>query len=302
MSKIKQNNLYSIADLERISGVKAHTIRIWEKRYDLFNPTRTKGNHRLYDDEDFMRLLNIARFVKNGYRISKVAKWSDEEVVEQLARIEAQAVEEGETAQYLVDEVLAATISFDEMRFERAILSASGTHNFEEVWMKIFVPVLQRIGHLWLSKKINPAQEHFLSTLIRRKIALAIDNVTVLDRASKHYLLFLPQGEHHELGLMMCQYIVRKLGLRSIYLGQNVPIENIKNYLKTRQPSCLITFAQSSKMSKRFRMFLNTWDENYTVPLVIGGALHRDDAISVKSMSKVISISSIDRLKTYLNE
>ena len=293
--------MYSIADLERISGVKAHTIRIWEKRYNLFNPDRTKGNHRLYDDPDLIRLLNVNRMVKAGYRISKVAAWEETDLMERIGNLEGNLETILEDSNYYIDEFIAAGITYDERRFEQAYKKVAGRRQFEDVWSHYLLPSMQLVGSLWLSKKMSPSQEHFLTALVRRKIEQQIDRLPIPESTVKAFLMFLPPGEYHELGLLMCHYFVRKSGIPVIYLGQNVPIENIDTYLQMYAPTCMMTFVQSSKMSKKFTRFLDRLTPADST-MVVAGNLHKEDILFLRTKEHIKTINSIEQIQVFIDE
>ncbi len=292
--------MYTIADLERVSGIKSHTIRMWEKRYDLFSPMRTEGNHRLYSDDDFLKLLNISRFVKRGHRISTVAKWSESEMLGRMTELQESFINAEHAEQFFLDEILAGTISYNENRIEQACTKILEKAEFEFLWSAVFLPALQRIGVLWMSKKINPAQEHFLSNFIRRKLEVAIDALPVPSNQKDGIVLFLPSDELHELGLLMCQYLIRKMGVAAIYLGQNVPGINVEKCIKTKKPRAALLFCNYGKISNRSKKFLEQWDSNIDIPLLIAGQPGRLDTAFFKSIDSVKFITKIEDLKTYL--
>lgn len=212
--------VYTIKDLEQLSGIKAHTIRIWEKRYNLINPDRTDTNIRTYCNDDLKRLLNIAILNKKGIKISKIAKLS----VEQL-REEVQTRNEEDTQNNSqVESLILAMIEFDELKFEKLLNTFIIKHGFENTIADILTPFFTRIGVLWQIGTINPAQEHFVSNLIRQKLLVAIDGQVHKPKDDNQtYVLFLPEGELHELGLLFAYYVIKKSGHKVIYLGQSLP-------------------------------------------------------------------------------
>jgi DNA-binding transcriptional MerR regulator len=297
----KLNNIvYTIADLERFSGIKAHTIRIWEKRYELFNPERTEGNHRLYGDADLVRLLNVVRMVNAGHRISVVAKWDEAHITELIGQLGDKQSDNDSTMNFLKDELLAATVSFDEPRLERAYQSLISQYEFETVWLTCLVPVMQKIGDLWITKKITPAQEHFLTAWVRRKIENLIDNQKYVSEGQLTFLLFLPPQEFHELGLLVCQYLIREMGHRVIYLGQNVPLLNVANFEKSFKPSHLVTYVQSNLVSKSFRTFL-VKNKTESTKLLLAGTLHPEDKAIVAGNDNILQIDSLAGVKSYID-
>lgn len=219
---------YSIKDLETFTGIKAHTIRIWEKRYSVVEPDRTATNIRTYDDEDLKRLLNISILNRHGYRISDIMKLNADEISEKVIQISKKSTDNDSQIENLV----VAMIELNEERFEKTLTQSIIRSGFEETVQYLIYPFYERIGVLWQAGSIVPAQEHFISNLIRQKIIVAIDSITAPRKAdAKNLLLFLPEGEWHETGLLFCHYLLKKWGHRVIYLGQNVPFENLDTIL-----------------------------------------------------------------------
>ncbi|MFN8345921.1 MAG: MerR family transcriptional regulator [Spirosomataceae bacterium] len=211
---------YSIRDLEHLSGIKAHTLRIWEQRYNIIQPKRTDTNIRTYDDQDLKLVLNISLLKDHGHKISEISKLSLEEMGHAVMAIADQKLS-------YPDQIHALTLSMidlEEERFEK-IISTNFLHNgFENTMTHIIYPFLNRIGTLWVTGSIGPAQEHFISNLIRQKVIVAIDGQVVKYRPdSKKFILYLPEGELHELGLLFASYIIRSRHHKVIYLGQTLP-------------------------------------------------------------------------------
>jgi DNA-binding transcriptional MerR regulator/methylmalonyl-CoA mutase cobalamin-binding subunit len=215
---------YSIRDLEQLSGIKAHTIRIWEQRYNIIQPKRTDTNIRMYDDQDLKLVLNISLLKDHGYKISDIAKFSLDEISQEVITISDKKLN-------YPDQIHALTISMidlDEDRFEKIISTNFLQNGFESTMLNIIYPFLTRIGTLWLAGSIGPAQEHFMSNLIRQKVIVAIDGqVLKYHPNSKKFLLFLPEGELHEISLLFTTYIIRAHNHRVIYLGQTLPFNEL---------------------------------------------------------------------------
>jgi len=229
---------YSIKDLEKLSGIKAHTIRIWEKRYRLVEPKRTDTNIRTYCDGDLKRLLNISMLNRNGHKISKIATLSDAELSEKIIHL-TQNVKD---TQSQIENLTIAMIELDEEKFEKAISRSIIQMGFEETIAKIIYPFFVNIGLMWQTGTISPAQEHFVSNLIRQKILVAIDSqLNSLRSNAKTFALFLPEGELHELGLLFYAYMIRKRGHKVIYLGQSVPIDDLYSVIEKKQVDYLMT-------------------------------------------------------------
>jgi DNA-binding transcriptional MerR regulator len=229
---------YSIKDLERITGVKAHTIRIWEKRYGLISPRRTESNIRLYCDEDLKKLLNVSILLRSGFKISRIADMSQEELSKKI--LEVSVIANGNESQ--IESLVVAMIDLDEMKFEKTLSQAIIRYGFENTLFEIIYPFFERVGVLWQAGSINPAQEHFITNLIKQKIYVAIDGVANSHGpGGKKAVLFLPEWELHEIGMLIFDYFLKKQGLKVIYLGQKVPEEDVFSVIERVQPDYLIT-------------------------------------------------------------
>jgi DNA-binding transcriptional MerR regulator len=228
---------YSIKDLEKITGIKAHTIRIWEKRYGIVEPLRTQTNIRFYSDEDLRHLMNVAILNKYGYKISNIKGMSSEEIGKCVLDLTHQDLDN----EYQVDNLVMSMIEMDEQRFDKIITSAIIKFGFEYTFENLLYKFLEKIGILWQVGAVNPAQEHFITHLIRQKLIMAIDGQQEVLNGYKTFLLFLPENEYHELGLLYMHYLIRKAGHKVIYLGQNIPLLNLKNVFEIHQVDYLLT-------------------------------------------------------------
>lgn len=222
---------YSIKDLEQLSGIKAHTIRIWEKRYQLFEPERTPTNIRFYSDNDLKKLLNVSILNRNGIKISNIVSMGNHEIYDRIVEIS----ETYHDFNNQIEQLTLAMIDFDEMRFDKVLSNAIIKLGFDETVTRILYPFFEKIGVLWQIGTIYPAQEHFVSNLIRQKLIIAIDGqVGNTNRNPKNFLLFLPPNDWHELGLLFYNYILRKAGHHVLYLGQSLPLEDLEG-IKAKQ-------------------------------------------------------------------
>lgn len=229
---------YTIRDLEKLSGIKAHTIRIWEKRYNIIAPARTATNIRNYCDTELKKLLNISLLNRNGLKISKLASLSDDEINEKINQL----IQRYSDTESLVENLTIAMIELDEGKLDKILSRAIMQLGFEETIIKILYPFLIKIGVMWQTDVINPAQEHFITNLIRQKLMVAIDAlITANNPNSKTFILFLPEGEYHELGLLFFHYLVKRRGHQVIYLGQSVPFNDLIEAKKLKSPNCLVT-------------------------------------------------------------
>lgn len=238
---------YSIKDLEKISGVKAHTIRIWEKRYSLVQPCRTSTNIRYYNDNELKRLLNISMLSRNGFKISRIAQFTEIEISNSILAL-SQNLGKSED---VIENLILSMIEFDEDKFDRILSNLIIKLGFENTFIKVLTPFFYKVGVLWQTGAIVPAHEHFVSNLIQQKLILAIDSQKeASDEKPGSFLLFLPEGEMHELTLLFCHYIVRKHGYKAIYLGQTLPITNLDNISNKMGIKYLVTsFTISNNIS-----------------------------------------------------
>lgn len=227
MNNIKTS--FTIKDLENLSGIKAHTIRIWEKRYQLLKPKRTSGNARYYGTIDLQKLLNVSLLSKNKYKISKIAELSEDAIV-LLAR-------ELANKNALIDDSInsfkMSMFSFDQALFNQTYNQLLINKTFRDVFKEVFIPFLDHIGLMWQTNTLTPAHERFISNLISQKIQINTEKIqqSLLVDDSEVYVLFLPENEIHELGLMYLNYEFSLRGKKTIYLGQSIPTDNLNSLL-----------------------------------------------------------------------
>lgn len=215
---------YSIKDLEKLSGIKAHTIRIWEQRYHLIEPQRTNTNIRYYSDDDLVKLMNASLLNQHGYKISKIAELDTNQVNELILKLN----NEVPSLATQNSNLLKALLEVDELQFNKVFETAVETLGFESTMEQLLFPFFETIGNLWLAGTIIPAQEHFITNLIRQKLIVAIDKERIKDVQSRPRILFyLPEGEFHEIGMLYYNYLARKVNFEVIYLGTSVPFRDI---------------------------------------------------------------------------
>jgi DNA-binding transcriptional MerR regulator len=245
---------YSIKDLEQLSGIKAHTLRIWEQRYNIISPKRTDTNIRTYDDLDLKLVLNISLLKDHGFKISEISKMSLGEMTSEVMTISDRKLN-------YPDQIHALTISMidlDEDRFEKIISTNILQFGFENTMIYIIYPFLSRIGTLWVTGSIGPAQEHFMSNLIRQKIIVAIDGqVNKQHPSGKKYLLFLPEGELHEIGLLFANYVIRARNNKVVYLGQSLPFRELEFAYKLHKPDSIFASITSSPSNHEVQPYVD---------------------------------------------
>ncbi|WP_439131952.1 MerR family transcriptional regulator [Polaribacter sp.] len=236
MNNIKQD--FTIRDLENISGIKAHTIRIWEKRYNLLQPRRTETNIRYYTPQNLTKLLNIVLLNNNNYKISKIAAMS-EEMITTKSRELAFSVATNDEA---INSFKVAMFQFDKILFNNTYNKLLHKKTFREIFKDIFIPFLDHIGLLWQTETLLPAHEHFISNLIAQKIQINTEKLQYsIANTNKTYVLFLPENEIHELGLMYLNYELVLRGNHTIYLGQSLPLNNLSYFLDSNRKICFVT-------------------------------------------------------------
>jgi len=250
---------YSIKDLEQLSGIKAHTLRIWEQRYNLLSPKRTDTNIRFYDDDDLKLILNVALLNDNGVKISKIASMDRVEMRDEVMRLTERSLTHD-------DQIHALTISMiemDEERFDKILSSNIIKLGFEQTMMNIIYPFMSKIGVLWQTGAINPAQEHFISNLVRQKLIAAIDG-QVHTNTGKKFLLFLPEGELHEVSILFASFLIKNKGHKVVYLGQNTPIEDLNQVYSIHNPDFLLTVITTSPSSEIAEEYINNLADRFS--------------------------------------
>jgi len=247
--------LYSIKDLEHISGIKAHTIRMWEKRYNLLDPDRTDTNIRSYSDADVRRILNVAMLVKSGYKISNVALYDEQKLQSEVIRINRSLTDPDKN----IDQLLFLTVNLDTLGFENMMNLIISQNGFRKTIEQVIFPFFARIGILWQAGSIFTAHEHFVSSLIRSRLIREAGSFES-NETSKTVLFFLRENEWHELGLPYFNFLAAQAGLRCVYLGQSLPFEDLSNLLtasKSKYDFVCTSFIQAIEKAELDRYLAN---------------------------------------------
>ncbi len=290
---------YSIKDLESLSGIKAHTLRIWEQRYNIINPKRSDSNIRLYDDSDLKLVLNISLLKEHGHKISEIAKFTLDELSNEVLKISDQQLSYPDQIHALT----IAMIDMDEERFEKVMSTNVLQFGFENTMINIIYPFLTRIGTLWLTGSIGPAHEHFIINLVRQKMLVAIDGqVLRADENSKKFILYTPEGEYHEIGLLFANYILRARNNKVVYLGQSLPFAELSHVVDYHKPDYIYTAITSTPGQDEVQNYLNKLADSfseYTILVtgyqVIGQGLElRKNVQIVPSINYLMEIASGD--------
>lgn len=260
-------NFYSMAQLELLTGISAHTLRIWERRYNFLSPKRTKTNIRYYSDKELVLLLNIGILIRNGFKISKINTLSEDELNSSVTEILGK---QDSNFQDEINILIKHMIELNEEGFNQVYQKLTIRKGLLATVIEVFYPFLSQIGILWGTNKIIPAQEHFITNLMKQKIITAIDSIGLPPKSAPSICMFLMNDEQHDLGLLLANYIAKDLGWKVIYLGQNVPIENLSTIMNITKPSALLTML-TIPLSKEKHLFLKEMSETSVAPLLISG-------------------------------
>ncbi|CAN5205142.1 MerR family transcriptional regulator [soil metagenome] len=244
---------YSIKDLERLSGVKAHTLRIWEQRFNIIHPQRTNTNIRYYNDADLRKLLNISLLNNHGYKISRIAQMSEGEIANEVREVTDSEHDSNNQQAALT----ICMIELDEERFDKLLSTNTLRHGFEKTMVTMIIPFLEKVGIMWMTGAINPAQEHFVSNIIRQKLIVAIDGqMNPMSEPEHTFMLFCPEGEYHEIGLLFMCYLLRTRKRKAIYLGASVPTDDLKAIYNVHKPARLFAYITTSPSDEELQQYI----------------------------------------------
>jgi len=287
---------YTIKDLEKLSGIKAHTIRIWEKRYGLLEPGRTDTNIRYYSDEDLKKILNISLLNRNGIKISHIADLKEDQISEKVIHVTT----ESNDFATLIDQLVIAMVELDKIKFEKIFSRAILQVGFEESIEMVIYPFLEKVGILWMTGAINPAQEHFVTNLIRQKLIVAVDEIiSKPNPAPKSFLLYLPEGELHELGLLYTSYLILKKGHNLTYLGQWVPLNDMVEAASVIPIDYIMTSIVNVFSGAELVNYLNNLSRQFPDKKIIATG-YQVMQLSGNLPDNIIKLQSIKELVTYL--
>lgn len=287
-SKRDFRDKYFIKDVENITGIKAFTIRIWEQRYGMLVPKRTDTNIRYYEEDDLKYMMNVALLNVNGYKISKIAEMSREEVQRRTLNIS----ESNSTYQNQIQALTSAMIEFSEKEFNKILSINILKLGMEETTGRIIFPLLQHVGILWLSGSINVAHEHFITNIIKQRLYSAIDQISTPPAANaKKFILFLPNGENHELSLLFASYMLKSRGHYVVYIGSSTPIEDLTQLFKVHKPDILFCAVTNANSNMPIQVYVNTLARNWpnTTILLTGSQIVKRRDLKVANNCKVIA-------------
>ena len=290
-------NQFSISQLAQFSGIKAHTIRIWEQRYKALNPKRSEGNTRYYDGEQLRRLLNIVSLSGTGKKISSLCGMKDEELYRLVEEYTAEAVQQTDF-QYFVNQLISAGMTYDEINFHKIFSHCQVRFGLQDTYKKVIYPLLDRIGLMWLSNSIPPSQEHYISNLLCQKIFTAIDALALPKEDKEHesWVLFLPENEFHEIGLLYSNYVLRSKGQKVIYLGPNVPLASVKGTLADTGAANLLLFLVHKDAPENLEQYLVELQElqEGTQIWIAGNSSFKEEAVKNVSINWLFSTDDLE--------
>jgi DNA-binding transcriptional MerR regulator len=261
---------FTIKDLENLSGIKAHTIRIWEQRYSFLKPGRTDTNIRFYSNDELKKLLNVALLNKFGFKISHIDKMNEADIKEKILSLNQFEAQQ----ERIINTLIQNMVDMDMESFETVLDDFIAARGIEKTIGQIIFPYLEKIGILWLTNHINPAQEHLVTNIIRQKLIVGIQMVDSPFKKNKSVLLFLPEGEYHELSLLFMYYLLKSKGITCIYLGCSISIADIEYVTKLKTPDYLYTHLTSCSSKFNFEKFISVISKKFTTtPVIISGQL-----------------------------
>ena len=284
--------IFSISDLQKFSGIQPQTIRMWEKRYNALQPIRSEGNTRYYNDDQLKRLLNIVSLTQAGLKISKICKLSDDEIRQILQKEIHRTTSDDNQVEYFISQLINYALDYDAYTIDKLLSECINQFGIPTTYKRIIHPLLTRVGLMWCQDSICPAQEHFLSGLIRQKLFAAINNIAASPGGvNPTWLLFLPEDESHDIGLLFAHYLLRQGNRRIIYLGANVPFESIQEVMQQQRIDHMLFFFIHVRPVLEAEEYLQRLRNNF-----------KNVSIYFSGNSKLINDlefdSSINRLKT----
>jgi MerR family transcriptional regulator, light-induced transcriptional regulator len=263
-------NSFTIKDLENLSGIKAHTIRIWEQRYKFLKPCRTCTNIRYYSNEELQKILGVALLNKYGYKISHIDKMCDKEMKEKMLSLSPMEARQ----QKIVNDLILSMVNLDSQNVERIIDNYITTEGIERTITQIIFPLLDRTGIIWLTNRIDPLQEKLLSNVVRQKLMVALEAMPAAAKTTKTIVLFTPEGTHRDLGILYMNYILRKRGTNTIYLGANVPLDDIVRIATVKNPDYIYCHLASFCRNFNLDAFITSASEKIkSNPFIVSGKL-----------------------------
>jgi len=283
---------YTLNELEKLTGILAATIRVWERRYKIIQPKRTDTNRRWYDDDDLKRLINISILYQSGIKISKIAKFSGSDLEEQVELLSKNA----DISDNQIKSLIFAMLTFNGRSVNEILLKSVINIGFEETFLKLVFPFLKRIGIMWHTGTANIGAEHFITNVLRGILITAIDSIpSATDPNRKRAILFLPDNELHELGLLFFSYLIRKSGHEVLYLGQTTPISALIEASEKWHSDTLVTGTLSELSVFEPDNYLQSLSSTFNTHkiLVSGSLAFRTDLDKLKNVYPIKTVSDL---------
>ncbi|MFL5774572.1 MAG: MerR family transcriptional regulator [Flavisolibacter sp.] len=281
---------FTIRELELLSGIKAHTIRIWEQRYNFLKPSRTLTNIRTYSNEELKTLLTVALLNKYGYKISRI----DQMEAEQRNKAVLQLPDEDAGKEGIVNELIGCMIELKNVEFEEILNRELLQRGFEETITGLIFSFLEKVGILWQTNRIIPLQEHIVSNIIRQKIVCAIEGLIPSKKKNPLFLLFLPEDEHHEMGLLYVFYLLRKKSIPVLYLGANVPLNDLKYLFNIKSPEYIYLHLTSFSRRHNFQKYVNTLSQMAaSSAILMSGAIIKQNKVLPENVTTLSSFEAV---------
>lgn len=286
---------FTIKELEALSGIKAHTIRMWERRYHFLKPSRSDTNIRRYSNDELKSLLTVALLNKYGFKISKIDSMSHEERKKAVLELSGQEA----FNERLVNKMIAYMIDLRVTEFEKLLSDYIRQDGIEKTVTEIIFFFLEKVGILWHTNHILPAQEHIVSNIIRQKILSAIDNLPQVHKEEPLFLVFLPEDEYHELGLLIAYYLLRKRKIPAIYLGSSVPLTDVQFICEIKRPSYLYLHLTAFPRKTNLQKYIQILAQKFPrVKIILSGSAIQPDKKS--SLSNVVKLQSLDGVISFI--
>lgn len=287
---------YTISDLEKLTGIMAGTIRIWERRYRIIKPHRTDTNRRWYDSDDLKRILNISILYRKGIKISKIATFSGPEIEEKVKLL----TRESSDTETQIDSLIVAMSDLDEERINDILMRSVINRGFEPTFTTVVFPFLRRVGIMWHTGSVDIGAEHFVSNIFRKRLISAIDTLTPpANPDAKKFLMYLPENELHEMGLLFYAYIIRRRGHSVLYLGQSTPFNGLQDIVERWHPDFLVTGALTNLPFGKPEDYLKRIGTAFRDKKILVSGILTQYAVKV-SLENIIPFESLADLKKYL--
>ncbi len=295
---LKPLGSFSIKDIEAVTGIKGHTLRVWEQRYGIVIPKRTDTNIRYYDDSDLKKLLSISLLNNHGFKISEIAKMTTEDITQEVLRLSASKNDH----EVQINALITAMLEFNEISYSQQLSACFIQYGIEYTMLQIVFPFLNEIGILWQIGSIQPSHEHFVTNIIKQKLYVAIDGqLGRMNALSKRFMLFLPENEKHSIGLLFANYLIRSRGHEVLYLGQEVPLNDLKDAFKNENPHFILTLMTCAQPHIDKVEFVNFLRKNWpnSMLLLTGSQFLMSNIVESE---KVKLIQNFDSFIQFLNQ